>query len=296
MRVAVTGSHGLIGTALVERLTADGHTVVRLVRNAPSAPDEVRWDPNAGEIDGPALEGLDAAVHLAGEGVAEKRWSAAQKARILDSRVNGTTTLATALAALAAKPTVLVSGSAIGYYGERGDEVLTEESSRGTGFLSGVCEAWEGATAPAEAAGIRVVHIRTGVVLTERGGALKRQLPLFKLGVGGRLASGRQWMSWISLDDEVGAIVHAITTPSLSGGLNLTAPNPVTNRDFTKAMGRAVHRPTVLPVPKLGLNLILGSELTGDLLASARIIPAKLTESGYRHVHPTIDDALGAVV
>ncbi|HZN14892.1 MAG TPA: TIGR01777 family oxidoreductase [Acidimicrobiales bacterium] len=296
MRVAVTGSHGLIGTALVERLTADGHAVVRLVRNAPSAPDEVRWDPNAGEIDGPSLEGLDAAVHLAGEGVAEKRWSAAQKARILDSRVNGTTTLATALAALAAKPAVLVSGSAIGYYGERGDEVLTEESSRGTGFLSGVCEAWERATAPAEAAGIRVVHIRTGIVLTKRGGALKRQLPLFKLGVGGRLGSGRQWMSWISLDDEVGAIVHAITTPSLSGGVNLTAPNPVTNRDFTKAMGRAVHRPTVLPVPKLGLNLILGSELTGDLLASARIIPAKLTESGYRHVHPTIDDALGAVV
>jgi uncharacterized protein (TIGR01777 family) len=256
----------------------------------------VRWDPEAGTIDGPALEGIDAVVHLAGEGVAEKRWSEAQKARILDSRRRGTHTLATALAALADKPSVLVSGSAIGYYGERGDDVITEATTAGTGFLAEVCLAWEAATTPAVDGGIRVVHARTGVVLSKKGGALKRQLPLFKWGLGGKLASGRQWMSWISIEDEVGAIIHAINTPTLSGPVNFTAPHPVTNADFTRAFGSAVHRPTLLPVPTFGLNLIIGRELAANLLGSARILPEKLLTSGYRFALPTIDDALRAVV
>jgi uncharacterized protein (TIGR01777 family) len=295
MKVAITGASGLIGTALVQRLQSEGNDVLRLVRHDPR-PGDVSWDPEAGTIDGPALEGVDAAVHLAGEGVADKRWSPAQKARILESRVQGTTTLATALAALADKPSVLVSGSAIGYYGEQGDDVLTEDAPPGEGFLVDVCKAWEGATAPAVAAGIRVVTIRTGIVLTKKGGALKRQLPLFKLGVGGKLASGKQWTSWISIDDEVGAIIHALNTPSLSGPVNLTAPNPVTNSEFTKALGAAVHRPTLLPVPSFGLNVVLGRELAHNLLGSARVVPEKLTASGYHFIHPTIDEAFRAVV
>jgi uncharacterized protein len=289
MKVAVTGSHGLIGSALVERLLGDGHTVTRLVRGE-------HWDPEAGSIDPASVEGSDAVVHLAGEGVAAKRWSDAQKARIRDSRVRGTTTLATALAALVAKPAVLVSGSAIGYYGARGDEVLTESSAAGTGFLADVTKAWEGATAAASDAGIRVVCARSGIVLTKKGGALKRQLPLFKLGIGGRLGSGRQWTSWITLEDEVGAIVHAIESASLSGSVNFTAPAPVTNAEFTKALGRAVHRPAVLPVPKFALNLVLGGELADDLLGSQRVIPEKLAANGYAFVHPSIDEALHAVV
>jgi uncharacterized protein (TIGR01777 family) len=295
MKIAVTGSHGLIGSALVDRLQSEGHVVTRLVRGA-AAPGDIRWDPEGGTIDGPALEGAEAVVHLAGEGVAEKRWSDAQKTRILESRVRGTTTLATALAALADKPSVFVSGSAIGFYGERGDDVVTEDTGRGAGFLAEVCEAWEAATAPATDAGIRVVRARTGIVLAKQGGALKRQLPLFKLGLGGKLASGRQWMSWISLDDEVGAIIHAVTTPSISGAVNFTAPEPVTNNAFTKALGAAVRRPTLLPVPTLGLNLVVGKELAANLLASARVMPAKLQQSGYRFAYPTIDEALRAVV
>lgn len=296
MRVAITGSHGLIGTALIERLRAEQHDVVRLVRRAAVDANEVTWDPDAGTIDAAALEGVDAAVHLAGEGVADKRWSPAQKQRILDSRVRGTETLAGALASLNRKPAVLVSGSAIGYYGERGDEVLTESATKGGGFLSDVVVAWEGATRAASDAGIRVVNIRTGIVLAKKGGALKRQLPLFKLGVGGKLASGRQWSSWISIDDEVGAILHALTTETLHGPVNLTAPNPVTNRDFTRALGRAVHRPAFLPVPGFALNIVLGGELAGDILASARVMPEKLLQSGYQFIHPTIDEAFDAVV
>jgi uncharacterized protein (TIGR01777 family) len=296
MKIAVTGSHGMIGSALVDRLHRDGHDVVRLVRRAATAPDEVAWDPEAGTIDGPALEGIDAAVNLAGEGIASKRWSATQKARILESRQRGTDTLAVALADLADKPAVLVSGSAIGFYGTRGDETLTEESTGGDGFLADVVRAWEAATEPAAAAGIRVVHIRSGIVLSKKGGALQRQLPLFKLGVGGRLASGRQWTSWITLTDEIGAILHAIATPALSGAVNLTAPTPVTNAEFTKALGRAVHRPTLLPVPKFGLDIVLGRELADDLLGSQRVLPTKLTGSGYAFAHPTIDEALRAVV
>jgi uncharacterized protein (TIGR01777 family) len=294
--VAVTGSHGLIGSALVERLTRDGDKVIRLVRRAPSAPDEVSWDPEAGTIDGPSLEGVDAVVHLAGEGVGERRWNREQKARILDSRVRGTDTLVSALASLADKPAVLVSGSAIGFYGDRGDELLTEDSRPGEGFLTDVVLAWEAAAAPAADAGIRVVCARTGVVLSRRAAVLKRQLPLFRMGLGGRIGSGRFWMSWVSIDDEVGALLHCIREPALSGPVNIVAPNAVTNAEFTKALGRAVHRPTVLVVPRFGLNLMLGRELADNLLASQRIAPTKLEASGYRFVHPTIEGALRAVV
>lgn len=292
MRVATTGSHGLIGSALSARLREAGNDVVPVVR----AGDGVHWDPEAGTIDGSALEGVDAVVHLAGEGVGERRWTPAQKAKIRDSRVKGTTTLAVALAALAAKPSVLVSGSAVGFYGTRADELLTETSSPGTGFLAAVVRDWEAATAPAADAGIRVAHIRSGIVLSRNGGALKRQLPLFKAGVGGRLGNGRQWMSWISIDDEVAAIMHVIATPSLSGPLNVTAPNPVTNAAFTRALGRVLRRPTLLAVPRFALNLVLGGELASELLGSQRVIPERLAASGYAFAHPTIDEALRAVV
>jgi uncharacterized protein (TIGR01777 family) len=296
VKIAVTGSHGLIGRALVARLQRDGHHVLRLVRGAPTDAGEVAWDPAAGTIDAQSLEGIDGAVHLAGEGVADKRWSPAQKARILDSRVKGTTTLATALAGLTAKPSVLVSGSAVGFYGARGEEVLTESSPSGDGFLAEVCRQWEAATAPAAAAGIRVVTARTGIVLSKEGGALRRQLPLFKFGVGGRLGSGRQWTSWVAIDDEVGAILHALTTPSLSGPVNVVAPTPVTNAEFTNALAGALHRPAILPVPAFGLNLVLGKELADNLLGSQRVVPEKLLASGYQFVAPTIAEAFARVV
>ena len=296
MKVAVTGSHGLIGSALVAQCEREGHDVIRLVRGAPQGPGEVRWDPEAGTVDGPALEGVDAVVNLAGEGVAEKRWTPAQKARIRDSRVRGTTALAEALAALASKPAVLVNGSAVGYYGERGDTVLAEDARPGECFLADVVVEWEAATAPAADAGIRVVCARTGIVLSRRGGALKRQLPLFRAGLGGRLGSGKFWMSWISITDEVNALMHAIDTPSLSGPVNLVSPHPVTNAELTKALARALHRPAFLTVPPFALNLALGGELTENLLASQRVRPTKLEASGFAFTYPTIDDACRAVV
>lgn len=296
MKVAITGSHGLIGSALADRCAREGHEVIRLVRRPPANDREVQWDPAAGTIDGPSLDGVDAVVHLAGEGVAEKRWSTAQKARIRDSRVRGTTALAEALAALAAKPAVFVSGSAVGFYGARGDETLTEDSGPGSGFLADVVIEWEAATTPATEAGIRVVCARTGIVLSRRGGALKRQLPLFRAGLGGRLGKGDFWMSWIGIDDEVGALLHAIATPSLAGPVNLVAPNPVTNADFTKSLGRALHRPAFLTVPAFALNVALGRELAENLLASQRVVPSKLEASGYQFATPTIDKAFARVV
>ncbi|MDP9387851.1 MAG: TIGR01777 family oxidoreductase [Actinomycetota bacterium] len=292
MDVVISGSHGFVGSALVPALAAGGHRVRRLVRGTATG-DDVAWDPAAGTIDAEGLEGADAVVHLAGAGIGDRRWTAAQKERIRDSRVRGTGTLATALAGLRRPPAVLVSGSAIGWYGDRGDEVLTEESTGGTGFLAGVCQAWEGATAPAADAGVRVVHIRTGVVQSPAGGALNRQLPLFRLGLGGPLGSGRQWSSWVSLDDEVGAIAHALTTGSLRGPVNVTAPEPVTNAELAKAIGRALRRPAVLPVPRFALTLVLGRELVTDMvLASQRVLPTRLLASGYRFRHPQVHAAM----
>ncbi|MDP1818290.1 MAG: TIGR01777 family oxidoreductase [Acidimicrobiales bacterium] len=294
MRIAITGSSGLIGTALRASLAAGGHEAVPIVRGAPR-PGAVSWDPDAGRLDGHDLEGLDGVVHLAGESIGAKRWSPAQKAKVLESRTKGTQLLCAALGSLDQKPPVLVSGSAIGFYGDRGDEPLTEESAPGSGFLAELCLAWEAAAAPAEAAGIRVAKVRTGIVLTPEGGALGKMLPLFKLGVGGRLGSGRQWMSWISLVDEVGAI-RFLLEHDVAGPVNLTAPAPVTNAAFTKALGKAVHRPTLLPVPSFGPRLLLGRELAEEVvLAGQRVLPEVLLAAGFEFRHRDVHSALQAV-
>ncbi len=293
MRVLVTGSRGFAGTALVSALEADGHRVQRLVRGSATAGDDVRWDPMGGSIDSGALEGFDAVVHLAGEGIAERRWTEAQKRRVRESRVRGTTLLAQCLAGLRSPPAVLVSASAIGYYGDRGDEELTEESSPGDDFLARVCREWEAATAPAEQAGVRVAHFRSGIVQSPAGGSLKKQLPLFKAGLGGRLGSGRQYVSWISLDDEVGAIRHLLLDDGPSGPYNLTSPNPVTNAVFTATLAGLLRRPAVLPVPGLALELVLGRELAAALpLASQRVLPSRLAAAGYGFRHPHLEGAL----
>jgi len=299
MEIAVTGSNGLIGTALIAALEADGHGVRRLVRGGASGPGRVAWDPAAGTVDAAGLEGIDAVVHLAGEGIGEKKWSPEQKRRILDSRTSGTDLIARTIAGLTTKPAVLVSASAVGWYGgQRGDEVLTEASSAPdpADFLAGVCAAWEAATAPAEAAGIRTVHLRTGIVLTPSGGALGRMITPFKLGLGGRIASGKQWMSWISIDDEVGAIRHALTTDGLAGAVNATAPTPVTNADFTKTLGSVLHRPTLLPTPLTPLRAVYGRELVRALLVDGqRVLPTALESSGYEFAHRDLTTALRAV-
>lgn len=296
MRVAVTGSGGLIGTAVVSALAARGDEVLRMVRGevGRSGSNAISWDPTAGVLEARSLEGVDAVVHLAGEGIAEKRWSPEQKRRILDSRVLGTTLLVNRLAEMSSPPAVLVSGSAIGYYGDRGSEILNEASTPGTGFLSEVVQAWEAAAQPAADAGIRVVMIRTGVVLSRRGGALARMVLPFKLGLGGKIGSGRQYLSWIALRDEVGAILHALGAADLEGPVDLTAPNPVTNSEFTSVLGAVLRRPTFLPTPVLPLNMRYGSELVRSLLLEGqRVLPAKLIASGYQFQAGGLADALG---
>jgi len=297
VKVAVTGSSGLIGRALVPALREHGHEVVRLVRRAASGGDEVGWDPEAGTIDADRLAGVDAAVHLAGEGIAEKRWNEAQKRRIRESRTKGTSLLATTLAALEPRPSVLLSGSAVGFYGDGGDEVLDESSPAGTGFLPDLVRAWEAAAQPAVDAGIRTVFLRTGIVLSPDGGSLAKQLPLFKLGVGGPIGDGRPFWAWIAIDDWVAACIHLLTAEGVSGPVNLTAPEPARNRDVAKAIGRALGRPAVLPVPKLGPRLLLGRELADSLLGdSQRVVPTRLLESGYEFRHPDVEGALRAML
>lgn len=299
MDIAITGASGFIGTALGRSLEADGHRVLRLTRSGPS--DErkgtVAWDLDAGTIDAQALEGVHAVVHLAGEGIASGRWTEEHKARVRDSRTKGTALLAEAIAGLEAKPKVLISGSAIGYYGNRGDEELDESSQPGDDFLADLCVAWEAATAPAEAAGITVAHIRTGIVLSPEGGMLAKTLLPYKLGLGGKAGDGRQWMSWIALSDVVGGIRHLIDH-EIGGAANLTAPNPVRNAEFNKAMGRALHRPTVVPIPRFVSKLPLGIGPLADslLFSGAKVHPRTLEGSGYQFIHPTIDDALDALV
>ena len=300
MRVAVTGSTGLIGQALVERLEANGHQVVRVVRPGSSQPmgpsTSVPWNPTTSRIEAAGLEGLDAVVHLAGEPIAARRWSPDQKERIAQSRVQGTALLTQALARLSEPPRVLVSASAIGYYGSRGDELLDESSSGGDDFLARVCRDWEAAADPARAAGIRVAHPRTGVVLSRSGGALAEMLPFFKLGIGGRIGDGHQWMSWITLHDEVSALLWLLEA-DVEGPVNLTAPEPVTNRELTAALGRALRRPAVLPTPKPALWARLGRELTEALLySSARVAPAALQRRGFTFAHPDIASGLAAVL
>jgi uncharacterized protein (TIGR01777 family) len=293
MRVAVSGSTGLVGSEVVTVLSVAGHEVVRLVRRAP-APGEkdVRWDPEKGEIDAAGLEGLDAVVHLAGENIASGRWTAARKAAIRDSRVNGTRLLCDALAGLARPPKTLVCASAIGYYGDRGADVLTEKSPPGAGFLPDVCREWEAAAESAMRKGIRVVALRIGMVLSPRGGALSRMLPPFRLGLGGVIGNGRQYVSWVALDDLVGIVLHALQSGELRGPVNAVAPVPVTNRELTEALGKVLSRPTLFPVPAFALRLAVGEMADALLLASARVVPRRLEETGYRFRFPELWAAL----
>lgn len=295
MRILVTGSHGLIGSALVQALAGEGHQVLKLVRSAPTHPSEIHWDPQAKIIAWAALSQIDAAVHLAGENLAGGRWTKARRARILKSRVQGTEVLSTALAQLVPLPRVLLSASAIGFYGNRGDEVLTEQSSAGTGFLSEVCQAWEAASSPASRAGIRVVHLRFGVVLSKDGGALGKMLLPFKLGLGGPVGDGHQFMSWIALSDAIMAIRHALEHEELSGPLNVAAPQPVSSGEFAHILGRVLSRPAFIPVPKFALRLALGQMADEALLASTRVEPAKLMASGFHFRFPGLEQALRAL-
>ena len=294
--IAVTGATGLIGSALVERLRAHGHTVRRLVHSPRDAREgDVVWDAERGELPANALQGVDAVVNLAGAPIA-RRWTPERKRDIRNSRVIGTEQLARAIAAMERKPSVLVNGSAVGYYGSRGDEVLSESSAPGHDYLAGVTVEWEGATATAAEAGVRVVLLRTGVVLSEKGGALAKMLPPFRLGMGGPLGSGDQWMSWIALDDHLHAMEHALFVDSVTGPVNLVAPNPVRNLHFVTTLGRVLTRPAVIPVPALALELLYGEMARETILASQRALPGALAASGFDFRYPTLEGALRAIL
>lgn len=295
MKIVVSGASGLIGTQLVAKLSQSGHEVIRLVRRSPKA-GEIQWNPKTGMLDAAALEGADAVIHLSGAGIGDKRWTSGYRKEILDSRTDTTALLAKTIASLSRKPSVFLSGSAIGIYGARSDEQLTEVSTHGTGFLAEVCEQWEAAAKPAVEAGVRTVYLRTGIVLSPKGGALKKLLPLFKLGVGGKFGNGKQWQSWISMDDEIGAIEFLLTA-NVSGAVNLTAPNPVTNAEFTKVLASVLKRPAIVPVPTFAPKILLGGELADALLFTGqRVIPAALNASGYMFKHTTLESALRSLL
>ena len=296
MKILITGASGLIGQALTKQLNALGHTTVAAVRREPRRNDEVQWNPTTGEMSPSAFDGVDAVVHLAGAGIGDKRWTDEYKMEILQSRTLGTALLADTMASLDKKPSVFLSGSAIGIYGVRDDTELGEDAAIGTGFLADVCRDWEAASASASAAGIRTVLLRTGIVLSPKGGALKKQLPLFKLGLGGKFGNGKQWQSWISITDEVNAIIHLLTS-NLSGAVNLTAPNAVTNAEFTRVLASVVSRPAILPIPSFGPKLLLGGELADALLFTGqRVVPNALVADGFPFAHPTLDVALRALL
>ncbi len=295
MKVAVTGSTGLIGTALVQSLTDDGHDVVRLVRRPTESDDEAEWDPIGGSVDVDALVGVDAVAHFAGAGVGDKRWSAAYKRTIRDSRVLGTRTLSRAIAGLDPRPKVLVSGSAIGYYGDTEGQVVDESAPGGDGFLANVVRDWENAASPAVDAGIRVVHPRTGLIVAASGGAWGRMWPLFQAGIGGSLGKGDQYWSFVSLRDDIRVLRRMLDDETLSGPYNVTAPEPATNAQVTKAMGQLMHRPTFAKVPSFVLKTVLG-EMSTEVLGSIRAVPARLIEAGFSFTDPTIEDALAAAL
>lgn len=292
MRIGVTGASGLVGQQLVPALRTAGHAVVRIGRGRDA---DVPWDPSAGRIDPAACAGIDAFVHLAGANVGQ-RWTPAQRRDIHESRVRGTALLAQTVAALAPRPRVLVCASAVGFYGDAGDAVCDESAPPGDDFLARVCRAWEASADAAVRAGVRTVHLRFGVVLSREGGALARMLPLFRLGLGGRLGSGRQWMSWLSMDDALGVVRAALESDALVGAVNATAPVAATNAEFTATLARVMRRPALFPVPALALNLVFGEMARGTLLASQRAVPRRLLAAGYAFRHPTLESALDAAV
>lgn len=292
-KVIVSGASGLVGSELLPLLQDGGYEVSRLVRED-SAVDggDVFWDPAGGELDAAALDGAEAVVHLAGENIAAGRWNNARKKRIRESRVDGTKLVCARLAEMPTPPKVLICASAIGYYGHRGDETLTEESPVGEGFLPDVCREWEESTEAATSAGIRVIRLRIGIVLSPRGGALRKMLVPFKMGAGGKVGDGRQYMSWISLDDLAAAIVHCIKDESISGAVNAVSPEPVTNKVFTKTLGKVLRRPTMFPLPAFAAKIIFGEMAEAMLLCSSRVVPEVLAESGFEFAHPGLESAL----
>ncbi|GAA2382796.1 TIGR01777 family oxidoreductase [Nonomuraea africana] len=297
MAIIVTGASGLLGSALVAALKSDGHQVVRLVRREPRSAEESRWDPGQEFVDRTVLEGAHAVVHLSGASLGERRWSEAYKREIVASRVESTRTLATALKGLERPPEVLLSASGVGFYGDTGDRVTDESGPRGEGFLAELCECWEEEAAVAEEAGVRTVRLRTAIALSGKGGALRQMLPVFRMGLGAPLGSGQQWWAWISLDDWVRAALHILKNRDLVGPVNLTSPEPVTNKEFTKALGRALKKPTMpIPVPGFALRTALGGFADEGLLIGQRAVPAKLLDTDFRFLHPTLDDALTAVL
>ncbi|MEY2876613.1 MAG: hypothetical protein RLZ24_40 [Actinomycetota bacterium] len=289
-RIAITGASGLIGTALVGHLKSEGHTVQRLVRRPVVAPDEIQWDPKTGYVDIEALRGVDAVIHLAGVGVGDKRWSKKYKAEILNSRLLGTTAIAHAVSEV--KPQVFISASAIGWYGESGNRAVVESDRVGDDFLAAVCREWEAAADLAQ--GVRTVKIRTGLVLDPTGGALGKMLPLFRLGLGGKLGNGKQWWSWITLHDVIRAISFLLEN-KIEGPVNLTSPNPVTNQEFTSALARAMHRPALFPAPAIGLKIALGG-FSSEILGSKKVMPQELSNAGFTWDYPHITNALSALI
>ncbi len=296
-KVLLSGASGMVGSALRAALIERGDGVVQLVRREPAGSTELRWNPAAAmPAEASAMEGFDAVIHLSGANLAARRWTAEYRGEIVASRVESTRTLAAMLAGLQRPPRTLLAASAIGFYGDRGDEVVDESSSSGEGFLAEMCRAWEDATAPAEAAGLRVAHLRFGVALAAHDGALAKMLPLFRLGLGGRLGSGKQWMSWIALGDLVAAVLFVLDSNGMAGAVNLTSPQPVTNAEFTRVLARVIHRPALLPAPAFALRIALGPMADEALMLSTRVVPAKLVDAGFRFDYPEIEGALRAVM
>jgi uncharacterized protein len=291
VKIAITGASGLIGSALVPVLEQDGHAVVRLVRRPPRDGGEIGWDPARRALDPAALAGVDAVIHLAGAGIGDRRWTAAYRRELRESRVDGTTTISEAIARAEPRPRALLSASAVGWYGDTGDRAVDETAPSGEGFLAELCREWEGATAPAERAGVRVAHLRSGLILAPGGGLLGRLLPIYKAGLGGRLASGRQYWSWISLADEIRAM-RWLLDGDQSGPVNLTGPQPVTNAEFSGTLGRVLHRPALLPAPALALRIAIGPFADEGVIAGQRVLPGVLTAAGFPFRHTTVERAL----